>query len=417
MSKLYYTESGRFLPALGEELTTFRRARKVLTLPKTSKPARLFFIPRPYEDSNAPLRLSVNGKELAPIVKQPSRIVYQWHAVTLEPGLLRAGENVFEFWCDATAMNGWALAMEGGFANPASFTTDDGGANWRNHHMSYLNVDRGEYLVRVRLEEGEDPAPPPMVYEDPANPRLASYRKLFPAEALEPGPILKRVRALSTWIANSWEHTAAGPGLGTVPMPWDPETIHAWASMEKGHAGQRPIANCIFYGVTFAAACQALGIPARCSIFSDKPAGGGGHFTAEYWSNEHEKWCMVDPNFDAMFLRNGVPLSVTELQDTRKTVNDVTEYGPGAERHRQNPRTMYWFDDGSRRARSINHRSVWYRSDILSHPEFNPAAHGAGVMYSETGIVWEQRDMETWPMFPYFGDRDYFDAPPRGFGK
>ena len=33
MSKLYYTESGHSMPNLAEELTTFRRARKVLTLP------------------------------------------------------------------------------------------------------------------------------------------------------------------------------------------------------------------------------------------------------------------------------------------------------------------------------------------------------------------------------------------------
>ena len=39
MSKLYYTESGHSMPNLAEELTTFRRARKVLTLPPTSSPA------------------------------------------------------------------------------------------------------------------------------------------------------------------------------------------------------------------------------------------------------------------------------------------------------------------------------------------------------------------------------------------
>ena len=61
MSKLYYTESGHSMPNLAEELTTFRRARKVLTLPPTSSPASLYFIARAHEGSNLPLYVSVNG--------------------------------------------------------------------------------------------------------------------------------------------------------------------------------------------------------------------------------------------------------------------------------------------------------------------------------------------------------------------
>jgi hypothetical protein len=37
MSKLYLTETGRVIPTLCEELTTFRRARKRLRLPATER--------------------------------------------------------------------------------------------------------------------------------------------------------------------------------------------------------------------------------------------------------------------------------------------------------------------------------------------------------------------------------------------
>ena len=58
MTKLYYTESGHSMPNLAEELTTFRRARKVLTLPPTSSPATLYFIARAHEGIEpAPSRL------------------------------------------------------------------------------------------------------------------------------------------------------------------------------------------------------------------------------------------------------------------------------------------------------------------------------------------------------------------------
>ena len=411
MSKLYYTESGHSMPNLAEELTTFRRARKVLTLPPTSSPATLYFIARAHEGSNLPLYVSVNGTPFQQVT--PQLPWHTWYELSLDPTLLRAGDNVIEFWTDSTAMNSWALGLEAGHADPNSFVSDDSGRSWRSHHMAYLNVIRAEYVVRVRLAEGEDPAPPPIVFNDPDDPRLDSLRAIMPAQALDQGlPKLERLRAISTWLASSWEHTPATPDLGVINSPWDPETVLAWAPGQCGHNGLRPTANCIFYGVAFANAAQAIGVPARCAIFAGKPGKADGHFTAEYWSDEHHKWAMVDPNFDDFFIRDGVPLSVSELQKLGSDLEDVTARGPGAESQRPNQRVHRWFDSHERRARSLEFRTAWYRADQLTRPEFSPPAHGGGGAYTETGIVWEERDKDTWPMFPLFGSPDYFDAPP-----
>ena len=411
MSKLYYTESGHSMPNLAEELTTFRRARKVLTLPPTSSPASLYFIARAHEGSNLPLYVSVNGTPFQQVT--PQLPWHTWYELSLDPTLLRAGDNVFEFWTDSTAMNSWALGLEAGHADPNSFVSDDSGSSWRSHHMAYLNVVRAEYVVRVRLAEGEDPSPPSMVFNDPDDPRLESLRAIMPAQALDRSlPKLERLRAISTWLASSWEHTPATPDLGVINSPWDPETVLAWAPGQCGHNGLRPTANCIFYGVAFANAAQAIGVPARCAIFAGKPGKADGHFTAEYWSDEHHKWAMVDPNFDDFFIRDGVPLSVSELQKLGSDLEDVTARGPGAESQRPNQRVHRWFDSHERRARSLEFRTAWYRADQLTRPEFSPPAHGGGGAYTETGIVWEERDKDTWPMFPLFGSPDYFDAPP-----
>jgi hypothetical protein len=411
MSKLHYTESGHSIPNLAEELTTFRRARKVLTLPPTSSPATLYFVARPHEGTKLPLHISVNGTEL-PLVL-PDLSWHTWYEVTVEPSLLRGGDNVFEFWADSTAMNSWSLALEAGHAEPNSFITDNSGSTWRNHHMAYLNVLRAEYVVRVRLLEGEDPAPPPMVFNDPNDPKLESLRNILPSDAHdESRSKLDRLRAISTWLASSWEHTPAAPDLGIVNTPWDPETVLAWAPGQRGHNGLRPVCNCIFYGVAFANAAQAIGVPARCAIFAGKPGKADGHFTAEYWLDEFQKWAMVDPNFDDFFIRDGVPLPVTELQELGSDLEDVTVRGPGAEEQRKNERVYRWFDSHERRARSLEFRTVWYRADQLTSPEFNPPAHGGGAAYTENGIVWEERDKETWGMFPLFGSPDYFNAAP-----
>ena len=87
MSKLYYTESGHSMPNLAEELTTFRRARKVLTLPPTSSPASLYFIARAHEGTNLPLHISVNGTPLPPV--PPQQAWHTWYEVTLDANLLR----------------------------------------------------------------------------------------------------------------------------------------------------------------------------------------------------------------------------------------------------------------------------------------------------------------------------------------
>ena len=411
MSKLYYTESGHSMPNLAEELTTFRRARKVLTLTPTSSLASLYFVARAHEGSSLQLHVSVNGTTLPPV--PPQLPWHTWYELPLDPGLLREGQNIFEFWTDSTAMNSWALGLEAGHADPNSFVSDDSGRSWRSHHMAYLNVVRAEYVVRVRLAEGEDPAPPPIVFNDPDDPRLESLRAIMPAQALDRSlPKLERLRAISTWLASSWEHTPAAPDLGVVNTPWDPETVLTWAPGQCGHNGLRPTANCIFYGVAFANAAQAIGVPARCAIFAGKPGKADGHFTAEYWSEEHQKWAMVDPNFDDFFILDGVPLSVSELQKLGSDLEDVTARGPGAESQRPNQRVHRWFDSHERRARSLEFRTAWYRADQLTRPEFSPPAHGGGGAYTETGIVWEKRDKDTWPMFPLFGSPEYFDAPP-----
>src|SRR5262245_22795262 len=111
MSRLYATESGRAVPALGEELTRWRRARKRLRLPVTGAPATLYVLAFAHPPGTAPLRLAVNGAEVAPLRAQGATGAYLWHRAAIAPERLRAGENVFDLWTDTTAMDGWALAV------------------------------------------------------------------------------------------------------------------------------------------------------------------------------------------------------------------------------------------------------------------------------------------------------------------
>ena len=409
MSKLYLSERGHVVPTLGEELTTFRRARKVLNLPSTAAAGALYILARAYPDSDHPLRLAVNNTEIDP-VEPESAGRYQWYEVSVPAALLQPGPNTFELWTDATAMNAWSVGMEAGHQTPKSAISDDSGASWRHQQMGYLNAIRGEYVVRLRLAEGEDPTPPAIVWEDPSHPRLEHLRQILPAAARGEGPTLERVRALTSWLSSSWEHTSSARAAQYAP--WDAETILAWGPAQSGHNGQRPIAMCVHYGAALVSCCQAVGIPARCAVFTGGINTISGHFTAEVYFEDWDKWVMVDPNLDVILWQDNAPLSVSEIQQAGPDLSDLIEWGPGTEFQRQFPHIQEWIRDVLLPGACFKHRSVWFRADLLSRPELSPPGHGS-TSYCEAGLVWEERDLsQGFGMFPHFASPDYFDAPP-----
>lgn len=413
MSKLYHTEQGHVIPTLCEELTSFRRARKTLHLPPTAAAGRLYVLARPYPGSQYPLHIAINGQEIPPIPPTFTRS-YTWFEASLQPGWLKPGENVFEFWTDGSAMNAWSLGIEAGHACPGSAVSDDGGKTWRAEKMGYQNMLLGEYIVRVRLAEGQDPPPPPITWEDLGSPRLQSLRQLMPAAALEQGDLMGRVRALTAWLSTAWAHVSSGPA--SVYAPWDAETILAWGRMRLGHDQRLPVTMCVHYAVAFVSACMALRIPARCLVGADSINGSGGHFLAEVWFNEYGKWVVVDPNVDVVYYKEDTPLCVDELRAAGHAAGSLAVWGPGGDFQRRLPHIEAFIQSPVvQHAGWATHRCLWPRTDFLSHPECSPPAHGM-TAYCETGLVWESKDLGAGlGMFPYFASPDYFNAPPHNW--
>lgn len=413
MSRLYHSEEGRVMPGLCEELTRFRHARKHVELPATDHAAQVWILVRAYPDCTTPLRLAVNGEHVTDVAPERPG-AWHWHCVEVPAAALRAGDNQFELWTDTSAMDGWSLALEAGHASPDSELSDDAGQTWRREHMGYLNAVLAEYVVRVRLYEGDDAAPPPVVWEDLTSDRVQSLRSRLPAAATLPNaPVLERARVLSTWLASTWEHT--GSGRAEQYAPWDAETLLSWAPKQVGHNGKRPIAMCVHYAAALVSAAQAVGMAARCAVLTEAVNGSHGHFVAEIWEPDLGKWVVVDPNADAMFVERGVPMSMSEIQSAGNRIGTMIEWGAGTQFQLTFPHIVEFAEENLKKGVCFKHRSVWHRADLLTSPWLSPPGHGS-LSYCETGLVWEQRDLDRgFGMFPAFGDADWFNAAPEGW--
>ncbi len=249
-----------------------------------------------------------------------------------------------------------------------------------------------------------------MTWESADHPRARSLRECIPGRIRNATDRLAQVRGLSSWLAASWEHSGSSPA--TVYAPWDAETILAWGGSKQGHNNERSITMCVHYAVAFVSACQVLRIPARCAALMGTPNGYDGHFVAEVWFDECNKWVMVDPNSDAMFFRSGQPLSIAEIQEIGGGLAPYIEWGSGTRYQQTFSHMRDFIRNNLLQGVCFRHRSVWPRTDFLSHPEHSPPGHGS-VSYCETDLVWTETDLESgFGMFRCFGAPDYFNAPP-----
>lgn len=133
------------------------------------------------------------------------------------------------------------------------------------------------------------------VEEDLSHPALKRLREREKLGALKAGRSqLETIVALRGWARKQWE-----PGSKFRYPPWDALEILDLA--RKGNRG-----FCAQYGVVYAQAAMALGLHARYIDIV-------GHFVTEVWSDELDKWIVMDPYVDLHYERNGVPLNAREL--------------------------------------------------------------------------------------------------------
>jgi hypothetical protein len=157
---------------------------------------------------------------------------------------------------------------------------------------------RDGFVWVIREKNGEFFTSMKKVEEDPADhPRLRLLRE---REGLDKIVAPGETQFEKIVLLRRWAHGQLKMGERFVYPPWDAVEIVDLAR-KYGNKG-----FCAQYAILFLQACRALGLHAR---YVDLP----GHFVVGVWSDDHDRWVVMDPMNDVHYERDGEPLRGRDL--------------------------------------------------------------------------------------------------------
>ena len=116
----------------------------------------------------------------------------------------------------------------------------------------------------------------------------------------------KALRILK-WTHDQWNHN----GNNT------PKKSDAISILEEAKTEGKQF-RCVEYGIVATTALNSIGLPARVLALKTKDVetteSGAGHVLLEVYLRDMKKWAVMDGQWDAMPLLNGVPLNAVEFQ-------------------------------------------------------------------------------------------------------
>ena len=117
----------------------------------------------------------------------------------------------------------------------------------------------------------------------------------------------EKVLLAMNWVRNRWEHNG-----------WnDADTKNGCTILERAEKGEK--FRCVEYGIVLQNILNAINIKARtlglATSNAETAKSSAGHVLTEVWLNDQQKWAMVDAQFDAMPILDGLPLNAIELQE------------------------------------------------------------------------------------------------------
>jgi transglutaminase superfamily protein len=207
-------------------------------------------------------------------------------------------------------------------------------------------------------------------------------------------------------LLRGWAHRQWESGAHFYYPPWDAVEI---LDLARKHGNK---AFCAQYAIVFLQACQSLGIHARYVDLS-------GHFVVAVWSDDFNRWIVMDPTNDIHYERDGAPMRGRDLNRAywKDDLRGVVQVDP--EGHRK---AVTRDDLGSYRLYSIGlsanqlsdpidvnsngrSRPLVLAKDYRTYPKIG---RDQLVITSEF-LAWRSQEAEeSFPRRPESGDQDEF---------
>ncbi len=112
-----------------------------------------------------------------------------------------------------------------------------------------------------------------------------------------------RILLLKDWVAAQWPHSEPEP----YP-PWDAFVILDW--IRAGRTG----GFCAQYSQVFVQSLASLGLTGRYVEIGSRE-NPYAHYPVEVWSNEYDRWVLMDVDYNLHFERDGIPLNALDVHD------------------------------------------------------------------------------------------------------
>lgn len=168
--------------------------------------------------------------------------------------------------------------------------------------------DRTSRRDSIVSEIGNGRIAPPVfafAYETLDHPRLRELRVGEKLDDVVAGgrSELEKIAVLRGWARSQWEHQDRE---GQIEPYCD--AIHILKGIRDGSMKG---GLCSEYSAVLMQACLALGFQAR--LVSIESRQGAGHRVVEVWSDDFDKWVVMDPLLDLHYERGGIPLNALDL--------------------------------------------------------------------------------------------------------
>ncbi len=144
-------------------------------------------------------------------------------------------------------------------------------------------------------------SPYPFYYQDTEHPKAQLLRAKIEPVVKGISSEWERFIAIRKWVKSQWEH-----GKPELPVSWN-----AFNILARAQKGERFF--CAQYAMVYLQACAALGLPARIVELYDENLAS--HAVVEVWSNDWNKWVVMDVDYNCYYVKDGIPLSALELHN------------------------------------------------------------------------------------------------------